>query len=130
MQILKGHYSPETAYVVEDYPYGFRLRCKIRYWLEVNNKGTRLWSQTTNPKRGDIWNTPKSSTYSLFGAMYLDEENHVQWNGLSLYDGNKAQAYLDTYGEGLTEVQQARCKNLAELYAGRAAREAAQAPIG
>jgi hypothetical protein len=33
-QILTDHTSPETAYLVEDYPYGFRLRCQIRYWLE------------------------------------------------------------------------------------------------
>jgi len=52
MQILKGHISPETAFIVDDYPYGFRLRCKIRYWLEYNPKhGFRFVSQTTNPKR-------------------------------------------------------------------------------
>jgi hypothetical protein len=38
MQILKGHISQETAYLVDDYPYGFRLRCKIRYWLEYQPK--------------------------------------------------------------------------------------------
>jgi hypothetical protein len=32
--ILSGHISPETAYSVENYPYGFRLKCTIRYWLE------------------------------------------------------------------------------------------------
>src|SRR6516165_4444148 len=64
MQILSGHISPETAYVVEDYPYGLRLRCRIRYWLEHTPKrGFRFWSQTTNPKRGNIWNKPKASTY-------------------------------------------------------------------
>src|SRR5437762_10605235 len=47
MQILSGHISPETAYVVKDYPYGFRLRCQIRYWLEYkpskgDRKSTRL----------------------------------------------------------------------------------------
>jgi hypothetical protein len=48
LQLLFGHTSPETAYVVEDYPYGFRLRCKIRYWLEFKaKKGFRLVSQTT-----------------------------------------------------------------------------------
>jgi hypothetical protein len=29
--ILPDHTTPETAYVVDDYPYGFTLRCKIRY---------------------------------------------------------------------------------------------------
>ena len=26
--------SPETAIIVPDYPYGFRLRCKLRVWVE------------------------------------------------------------------------------------------------
>jgi len=82
--ILSGHISPETAFVVEDYPYGFRLRCKIRYWLETNKKGTRFVSQTTNPKAStEVWNKPKASTYVDFsGAMYLDENDHVQWQGI------------------------------------------------
>ena len=86
-QILSGHVSPETAYVVADYPYGFRLRCQIRYWLEYKPKqGVRLVSQTTNPKRGDVWNKPKASTYCRFGGcMFLDENDHVQWSGLTEY---------------------------------------------
>ena len=86
MQILTGHISEQTAYVVEDYPYGFRLRCKIRYWLDFNPKhGVRMVSQTSNPKReGLVWNKPKASTYCRFGGcMFLDEENHVQWSGLT-----------------------------------------------
>ena len=126
MKVLSGHYSPETAYVVEDYPYGFRLRCKIRYWLEVNSKGTRFWSQTTNPKRGDVWNKPKASTYSLMGAMYLDEENHVQWCGLSPYDASKCKDFLETYSVGLTEGERTFCAKLAEGYASLQARKAQQ----
>ena len=106
--ILKNHVSPETAFVVEDYPYGFRLRCKIRYWLEYKPKlGFRLVSQTTNPKRaGEVWNKPKASTYAkLGGCMYLDEEGHVQWSGLDEYCGDKeAENWLATYGEGVPEV--------------------------
>ncbi len=40
IKILNGHISPETAYVVEDYPYGYTLRCTIRYWLETATKGS------------------------------------------------------------------------------------------
>ena len=74
MKLLKGHTSPETAYLVADYPYGFTLRCQIRYWLEWHHtRGFRFVSQTTNPKRpGIVWNKPKASTYSKFGgAMYV-----------------------------------------------------------
>lgn len=100
--LLPGHVSPETAYVVNDYPYGFRLRCKIRYWLEYTaKKGVRLWSQTTNPKRvGEVWNKAKASTYSKFGgAMYLDEAGHVQWSGLHEYTtAQEVSAWIEQYG--------------------------------
>ncbi len=70
MQTLSGHATPETAYLVEDYPYGFRLRCQIRFWLEFKKgHGFRLVSQTSNPKTeaarglpaGTVWNKPKAS---------------------------------------------------------------------
>jgi len=121
MQVLKGHYSPETAYLVEDYPYGFTLRCKIRYWLEVNKKGTRFWSQATNPKRGDVWNKPKASTYCLVGAMFLDEEEHVQWIGFSCFDLDKAGSFLATYGEGLTEGEKDLLTKLVKIHEKREA---------
>lgn len=105
--ILAGHVSPETAYVVADYPYGFRLRCTIRYWLEHDAKrGFRLVSQTSNPKRGNVWNKPKASTYCKFGgAMYLDDAGHVQWSGLTEYtDGAEATAWVATFGAGVPEA--------------------------
>ncbi len=91
VKVLSGHVSPESAFLVEDYPYGFRLRCKIRYWLEHHPKrGTRFVSQTSNPKRGNVWNKPKASTYCRFGgALYTDEKGHVQWSGVSEYDDLK-----------------------------------------
>src|SRR5271166_5634405 len=88
MEILSGHTSPETAYTVEDYPYGFRLRCQKRWWLEANPRhGVRLVSQTSNPKRsGLVWNKPKAGTYARFAAcMYLDDAGHVQWSGMTEY---------------------------------------------
>ena len=108
MQLLIGHISPETAYLVDDYPYGFRLRCKIRYWLEYKpNHGFRFVSQTTNPKRpGEVWNKPKASTYYRFGAaMFLDDNEHVQWTGLSEYSsGAESKAFQDKYGEAVPEI--------------------------
>jgi hypothetical protein len=84
---LYGHTSPETAYMVDDYPYGRTLRCRIRYWLESGGKkGFRFVSQTEEP-RTKRWNNPKKSTYaSLAAAMYLDEQNHCVWRALSEYD--------------------------------------------
>lgn len=80
IEILRGHSSPETAYEVEDYPYGFRLRCKIRYWLEHKRAhGHRLVSQTTNPKKpGVVWNKPKAGVYSPgLVVMYKAQNGHV-----------------------------------------------------
>lgn len=112
-RILSGHTSPETAYIVDDYPYGFRLRCKIRYWLEEHPKrGTRMVSQTSNPRaikapEDTTWNTPKASTYCyLAGAMYLDEKDYVQWSGLNEYSGaEEARQWLNTYVLGLSHTQ-------------------------
>jgi len=107
-KLLSGHVSPETAYVVNDYPYGFRLRCKIRYWLDVHPKlGVRMFSQTSNPKApGLVWNKPKASTYCRFaGAMYLDTDRHVQWSGLHEYtNGAECKAWRDLYGPAVPEA--------------------------
>lgn len=83
---LFGHTSEETAYTVDDYPYGFKLRTTIRYWLEQSQThGFRFVSQTMNPKTAR-WNAPKRSTYSRFAAgMYLDDNGHVQWTGITEY---------------------------------------------
>jgi hypothetical protein len=85
MTPLYGHTSEDTAYLVEDYPYG-RLRCKIKFWLEHQpRKGWRFVSQTENPKNGR-WNNPRKGTYYVLGGcMYLDEKGHVQASLLSEY---------------------------------------------
>lgn len=133
MKVLSGHYSPETAFVVESYPYGFKLRCKIRYWLEVNSKGTRFWSQTTNPKRPiEVWNAPKASTYSLVGVMCQvdetdgkpDEVGHIYWSGMSAYDVSKCADYLAKHRAGMTEGQINLVTALADGYASLQARKA------
>lgn len=80
-----GHTSLETAYMIEDYPYG-RLRCKRRVWLESDPKrGFRFVAQTQNPKNGR-WNTPHKSTYiDVAACLYLDEKGHVEWTGVGTY---------------------------------------------
>jgi hypothetical protein len=112
MQVLKGHVSPETAYVVADYPYGFRLRCSIRYWIETHpTRGQRLMSQTTNPKKpGTVWNKPKASTYSLILVMYLDDSGYVQSKGIGPYglEEPEIDAFIGQYSEALTGDYEAK----------------------
>lgn len=132
MQILTGHTTQETAYVVDDYPYGFKLRCKIRYWLEYKNgQGFRLVSQTTNPKvAGEVWNKPKASTYSPISAvMFLDDNGHVQWSGISPYwETGEVKAWRDQWSgiEGFAKMRADAFIKLKEAYdAKRAAAKAA-----
>lgn len=93
---LYGHDSPQNAFVVEDYPSGFRARCRKRVWLEYKAKtGWRLVEQTSVPwypgeepaKDAELrWNKPKASTYAPIAAcMYLDAQDYVQWDALSGY---------------------------------------------
>jgi hypothetical protein len=96
---LYGHDDMNSAYQVDDYPYSFKLRCKIRYWLEFSpSKGFRFVSQTENPKTMR-WNAPKKSTYNLLGGcMYLDEKDHVQWDGVTEYsDGAKVLEFVKNF---------------------------------
>lgn len=103
------HISPATAYEVQGYPYGFKLRCTMRYWIEFQpKKGFRLWMQSSNPKRPGTWNKPKAGTYSKFGAaLYLDPEGHVKCAGLTEYASvEECEAFYDMYFAGVPAAGQ------------------------
>jgi hypothetical protein len=116
LKVLAGHTSPETAYVVEDYPYGFRLRCKIRYWIETKKgHGQRFCSQTTNPKiAGEHWNKPKCGTYSVLLVLVAqddpksDQYGYVSTVGLQSGGWSKEediQAFEQKYAEGIGDYE-------------------------
>jgi len=124
-QPLYGHTSEATAYVVNNYPYGFQLRTQIRYWLEHKpKKGWRFVSQTLNPKTGR-WNKPKASTYADWGgAMYLDENGHVQWTGVGPYtDEKQFLAFVEAFpGADMRELRKvipAKQRFLEDLISGK-----------
>lgn len=74
-ETLTGHTTPETGFVVDDYPYGFRLRTSIRYWIETKKgHGQRFVSQTLNPKTGE-WNKPKAGNYHVIAVMVRNPAN-------------------------------------------------------
>jgi hypothetical protein len=116
VRVLQGHIDPDSAYLVEDYPYGRSLRCRIRYWIDTAAKGAakgkqRFARQTTNPKRPNHpWNTPHYSTYADLAVLYLDEEEHVQWWGTGLWISPVADARARLMGilEQLTAEQTRR----------------------
>jgi hypothetical protein len=108
MERLLGHETQETAYVVDDYPYGFRLRCKIRYWIEHRKGfGFRFCSQTTNPKKsGEVWNKEKYGQYTEgVVVLFLDEQNHVAYDTCSWYSLDNTKKFYDTYKNVLTPAE-------------------------
>lgn len=121
---LKGHNSADTAYVVADYPYGFKLRTQIRYWLDTNKNGTRFVSQTLNPKTG-AWNKPKASTYCSLGVMVRNEATgYIGWVGWTPYAGEVVlREFVKTYDEALTAFDKAHIAGLFILCAKAAARK-------
>lgn len=124
-QQLTTAVSPETAYVVADYPYGFKLRTSIRYWIEGNaRKGYRNVSQTLSPKTG-AWNKPKASTYSPLLAQYLESDTgYVKFAAWSGCDGEEGLVEFLKQFE-LSAEQRAQAELFLKLYAKR--REGAQA---
>jgi hypothetical protein len=108
-----GHTSEETAYLVPDYPYGFRLRTEIRYWIETTKNGDRFVSQTLNPKTGR-WNKPKRSTYMHVAALYLNDEGHVAWTGVHPNSSKDwTEQFVAVVRPHLSDAQRAK---LAEVY--------------
>ena len=105
---LYGHTSEKTAYLVPDYPYGRKVRCRIRYWIESDpKKGHRLVSQTENP-RTLAWNAPKRSTYTIASAcLYLDDVGHVQWASFSTWSAVDALSYVRCF-PGAAGIEEAR----------------------
>lgn len=108
--VLHGHTSQDTAYLIEDYPYGRRLRCQMRVWIEQAAKGAakgqyRVMRQTSNPKvAGEVWNKPHASTYSDWLVLYRDASGHIHEHAGSLIYGfsgaGDARMRLDgTYGQ-------------------------------
>ena len=118
VSFLHGHTSFETAYAVEDYPYGFRERTTMYYWIETKaGKGDRLMTATINPKNNRL-NKPKASTYSTFLVLYLNENGHVKQTGVSFYEVEKQANVFDfllnqVKLENISEVQQ---KNIRQAF--------------
>lgn len=81
---LYGHIDEDSAYIVEDYPWGFTTKTTARFWVETISKkrgGQRFVKQTLNPKTG-IWCKPKKTVYSSIIVMYLDKNNYIAYENL------------------------------------------------
>jgi hypothetical protein len=81
---IDWHINKETAYIIENYPYWFKLKTIMYVWLETNKNWVRLVTQTINPKN---WkeNAPKKTTYSTYKRLYLDDTWHIKNYSYDLY---------------------------------------------
>jgi hypothetical protein len=113
-QYIYGYNSQETAFEQEDYPWGFRLRTKIRYWVESKEGfGQRFCSQTMNPKTG-TWCAPKKSTYAALIVMFKDEKGHIHTESVTRYHSDNLLEFKDRHLANLDDFQKEQLKeNLA-----------------
>lgn len=116
--ILAGYTTQATAYEVKDYPYGFRLRTSIFYWIESKpGKGDRFCTYTINPKNGRP-NAPKCSTYNTFMYMFLDENGHVHYSSIDAYNMEKfiEQFHFIINNIGITWLSSIQEQNIRDNY--------------
>ncbi len=77
MIVLASHTSKDTAFVQDDYPWGFSKRCKRLVWVETNTKrGMRFVSQTINPVNGEP-SAVKADTFCALLAAFVVEHADV-----------------------------------------------------
>tara|TARA_R100001163_G_scaffold9381_1_gene9003 strand:- start:1832 stop:2356 length:525 start_codon:yes stop_codon:yes gene_type:complete len=103
----------DSAVEVDNYPWGFRLKTKRRYWVETTKRGDRSVYATLNPKT-DKWCKPKKSTYESVLVVVKDTETgRVRTEGIGKYAGDDAIASVMEWmdWEKLNDFQKATiCK--------------------
>jgi hypothetical protein len=80
--------SFDNAIEVDNYPWGFRLKTKRRYWIETTKNGDRFCFCTLNPKTNK-WCAVKKSTYNAVEVIYIADNGYVKSNGVYKYGVNK-----------------------------------------
>jgi hypothetical protein len=114
--ILKGHTSIETAYKVDDYPYGSRLRTSIFYWIETKRgKGDRFCTCTIDPRNGKM-NNAKKTTYYPFIYMYVNEDGNVKRTVLDAYDVKLFRERFEKLLPEITPITEAQSYNIRRDY--------------
>jgi hypothetical protein len=100
--------------MVDNYPYGFRLRTKIKYYVETTKYGQRFISQTLNPKT-NTWNNPKKSTYHNIILVGLNNQDHITYTSLSMYSSEEAQHFKQKYEQFLNDYQKTEIINIIKM---------------
>lgn len=107
---LYNHTSFETAYIVQDWPWGYKLRTEKRFWIESNKNGDREISQTLDPRTGK-WCAPKKSTYRPVLILFTHGQgNYLGSEGIYQYDNEKIKSFYELHKENLNDFQKAQIK--------------------
>ena len=103
----------DNALIVENYPWGYKLKTKRKYWVEtIPKKGDRVCFQTLNPKTNK-WCKVKKSTYSHV-AVLTEKNGYVSHREIGNWGGWKSFLDSDIDYEKLNDEQK---KKLCELKA-------------
>lgn len=87
-------YKTGEKFEAKNYPYGLSLRTSKFYWVEFKQgKGFREVTQTVNPKTGKL-NKPKTSTYSEFLFLAVDNDR-ATFKGKAFYHDYEYNATID-----------------------------------
>jgi len=99
--LSERHDDIDSAIMIKDYPYGYTLRCKMRYWIETTKRGDRFCRQSLNPKTNQ-WNKPKKTTYSDVMVIVTNEKDHVSYRSwtVSYSEESSLIRFLGFIGEG------------------------------
>ena len=77
--IIYNKDSFDNAVEVDNYPWGFKLKTRRRYWIETKkNRGDRFCYSTLNPKTNK-WCKPKKSTYTTLGFLFEEPNGHIAY---------------------------------------------------
>lgn len=75
----------DSAHVIKEWPWGFRMKTEARFWIETTKHGDRFVKQTLNPKNGK-WCKPKKSTYESVMVLTQDDDNKMSRISIGKYD--------------------------------------------
>ncbi len=81
---IVGANSEETAYIQNDFPFGFHHRTKRKYWIETTKQGQRLCTRLQHAVSGHWFKTQKE-TYDRLLVLKIDDKSHVKTESYPKY---------------------------------------------
>lgn len=115
MEIFYNAKDFDTAIEVADYPWGYTLKTKRRYWVETTTRGDRGVYCTLNPKTGK-WCKPKKMTYDAVVVINRDEDGRVTFDTLGNNAGlDRIAEFTERYG--FDEFSDSKRSRICELVA-------------